>query len=59
MANQTLQGSFLITYDNADEIRMLSSASGFQIAEILMKGTHHTEKTELVISRDLGWLKII
>lgn len=55
----TLQGSFLITYDNADEIRMLASASGFQIAEILMKGTHHTEKTELVISRDLGWLKII
>jgi DNA adenine methylase len=55
----TLQGSFLITYDNANEIRRLASASGFQIAEIPMKGTHHTEKTELVISRDLSWLRII
>jgi DNA adenine methylase len=55
----SLQGSFLITYDNADEIRKLARVSGFQIAEIPMKGTHHTEKTELVISRDLSWLKII
>lgn len=55
----TLQGSFLITYDNADEIRKLASASGFQIAEIPMKGTRHAEKTELVISRDLHWLKTI
>jgi len=55
----TLQGSFLITYDNADEIRQLASAIGFQIAEIPMKGTHHAEKTELVISRNLSWLRII
>lgn len=55
----TLNGSFLITYDNADEIRYLASASGFQIAEIPMKGTHHSEKTELLISNDLRWLKII
>ena len=54
-----LQGSFLITYDNADEIRELASSNGFQIAEIPMKGTQHTEKTELVIGRDLGWLKVI
>jgi DNA adenine methylase len=55
----TLQGSFLITYDNADEIRKLASASEFQIAEVPMKGTHHSEKTELLISKDLRWLKII
>ena len=55
----TLRGSFIITYDNADEIRNLASASGFQIAEIPMKGTHHAEKTELVISKDLSWLRII
>jgi len=55
----TLQGSFLITYDNADEIRKLASANGFQVAEIPMKGTHHSEKTELLISKDLRWLKII
>jgi DNA adenine methylase len=55
----TLRGSFLITYDNADEIRELASANRLQIAEIPMKGTHHSEKTELLISRDLRWLKII
>ena len=54
-----LQGPFLITYDNADEIRKLASANKFQIAEIPMKGTHHAEKTELVISKDLGWLNAI
>ncbi len=54
-----LRGSFLFTYDNADEIRKLASASGFQIAEIPMRGTHHTEKTELLISKNLGWLKVI
>lgn len=55
----TLRGSFLITYDNADQIRELASASGFQVAQIPMKGTHHAEKTELVVSRDLSWLRII
>jgi len=55
----TLRGSFLITYDNAGEIRKLASSSGFQIAEIPMKGTHHAEKTELVISRGLSWLRTI
>jgi len=55
----TLRGSFLMTYDNADEIRKLASASGFQVAAIPMKGTHHAEKTELLISRNLSWLRII
>lgn len=54
-----LRGSFLMTYDNASEIRELAEENGFQIAEIPMKGTHHAEKTELIISKDLSWLKII
>ena len=52
-----LQSPFLITYDNADEIKRLASANKLQVAEVPMKGTHHSEKTELVISRDLRWLK--
>jgi DNA adenine methylase len=55
----TLKGSFLMTYDNAAEIRNMASASGFAFAEIPMKGTHHAEKTELVISGDLGWLRVV
>ncbi len=53
----TLQGAFLMTYDNADEIKRLAMEHEFQLATIPMKGTHHTEKTELVISKDLSWLK--
>lgn len=55
----TLQGPFMITYDNAEEIRTLAMENNFKVAEIPMKGTHHAEKTELVISRDLNWLKRI
>lgn len=55
----TLKGAFLMTYDNAEEIRAMASASGFAFAEIPMKGTHLTEKTELLISKDLTWLRII
>lgn len=55
----TLRGPFLITYDNSDEIRKLAIKTGLKIAEIPMKGTHHLEKVELVISRDLGWLSVL
>ena len=55
----TLRGSFLMTYDSANQIRELAKENGFQIAEIPMKGTHHAEKTELIISKDLSWLKIM
>jgi len=55
----TLRGDFLITYDNSDEIKELALEHQFQIAAIPMKGTHHAEKTELVICRNLSWLKII
>lgn len=55
---KTVRGSFLITYDNSNEIKKLASANGFQIAQVPMKGTHHVEKTELVISKDLSWLRV-
>lgn len=54
-----LKGNCLITYDNAEEIRNLASKYNFQIAAIPMKGTHHLEKTELLISQSLNWFKNI
>jgi DNA adenine methylase len=54
-----LKGTFLMTYDNAEEIRHLAITHSFEIAEIPMKGTHHSEKMELLISRDLSWLKAV
>jgi DNA adenine methylase len=52
----TLSGDFLMTYDNADEIRALASKHGFATRLIAMKTTHHTAKQELMIGKTLDWL---
>jgi len=51
-----LVGDFLITYDSTPEIRGLAARHGFAVREVAMKNTHHAHKTELLISRDLGWM---
>lgn len=53
----TIKGDFLMTYDNADEIQKLAKEFGFQTALVPMKNTHHEVMEELVIGKDLGWLK--
>jgi DNA adenine methylase len=52
-----LAGDFLITYDNADEIRNLAIKHGFDRENILMKSTHHIKKYELLIGRNLDWIR--
>jgi len=52
-----LKGNFLMTYDSADEIRSLADEHGFDRRAIEMKTTHHRQKTELLIGRDLDWLE--
>lgn len=49
-------GSFLMTYDAADDVRELAAKHGFAMRAIAMKNTHHTRMDELLISRDLAWL---
>jgi DNA adenine methylase len=51
-----LSGQFLMTYDNADEIRRLAEKNRFKVSEVPMMNTHHATKTELLISRNLDWL---
>lgn len=51
-----VRGDFLMTYDRSDEILGLASEFSFEVAEVAMKTTHHTQKMELFISRDLDWL---
>jgi len=51
-----LSGDFLMTYDNADEIRALATKHGFATRLIAMKTTHHTAKQELMIGKTLDWL---
>lgn len=52
-----LRGDFLLTYDNADEVRALALEHGFEARPIPMKNTHHAEMTELLIGRNLRWME--
>jgi DNA adenine methylase len=52
-----LRGQFLMTYDDAAEVRRLARKHGLETERVAMKTTHHSEKTELLISRDLDWLR--
>lgn len=51
-----LQGDWLMTYDDAAEIRQLAARHGFRTRAVPMKNTHHACKRELLIGRSLDWL---
>jgi DNA adenine methylase len=51
------KGDFLMSYDNTAEIEGLAGKHGFQFQPIAMKNTHHAKMTELLIGKDLSWLK--
>lgn len=52
-----LASPFLMTYDDAESIRALAAQFDFSVVAVPMKNTHHTRMNELLISRDLGWLR--
>lgn len=51
-----LKGDFIMTYDNAEEVKTLACQHGFAAKPIPMKNTHHAPMTELVIGRNLDWM---
>ena len=51
-----IAGEFLMTYDNADEVKQLASVRQCDTRLIAMKNTHHAEMTELIIGKKLSWL---
>ena len=53
---ESIVGDFLITYDEAEEVKEMARKHGFQMRLIPMKNTHHATMRELVIGRDLLWL---
>jgi DNA adenine methylase len=53
---QSLKGDFLMTYDNADEVREMACRYGFAMRLIPMTNTHNTSMNELVIGRNLSWM---
>lgn len=56
-ACESMHGDFLMTYDNAEEVRALAKRYGFQSKAVAMKNTHHAEMNELLIGRDLDWVE--
>ncbi len=54
---RNIQGDVLMTYDNSAEIQELAKEFGFSTALVAMKNTHHEIMNELLIGKDLAWLK--
>lgn len=52
-----LAGDFLMTYDDAPEVRALAHQHGLAVQTVSMKSTHHQHMVELLIGRDLRWLR--
>lgn len=44
------KGSFLMTYDDTEEVVELAKTYDFQIHRVLMKSTHHSKQYELLLS---------
>ncbi len=53
---ETIKGDFLMTYDNADEVKTLARHHGFQMRLVPMNNTHHAMIEELVIGKELSWM---
>lgn len=51
------RGDFLMTYDNAAPVHDLARRHGFAVKEIPMKNTHNVLMTELLIGRNLDWVR--
>jgi DNA adenine methylase len=54
---EKLRGDFLMTYDNAEEVRALAERHRFETKPVAMKNTHHAEMNELLIGRNLNWVE--
>jgi DNA adenine methylase len=52
-----VKGDVLMTYDNTREIASLASEFNFVNQAIAMKNTHHAKMNELLIGKDLPWLR--
>ena len=53
---ESLKGDFLITYDDAEEVKQLARKHGLEMRLIAITNTHHAAMKELVIGRNLSWM---
>lgn len=52
-----IKGDFLMTYDNAEEVKELAREFNFDTELVAMKNTHHAEMKELLIGKNLDWAR--
>jgi DNA adenine methylase len=52
----SVAGDFLMTYDNAEEVKQMARRHGFHMRLIPMTNTHNATMEELVIGKDLSWM---
>jgi DNA adenine methylase len=50
-----IEGRFMLTYDDTDEIRALANKYALKFKTIAMKTTHHLQKNEIIISDNVDW----
>lgn len=51
------KGDFLMTYENVPEVQEMALQHGFDSEAIAMKNTHHAKLTELLIGKNLDWIR--
>lgn len=51
-----IEGDFLMTYDDAEEVRALAVKHRFETRLVTMSNTRHATMTELLIGRNLDWV---
>jgi DNA adenine methylase len=54
---ESIESDFIMTYDNAEEVKKLARKHGFQMKPICMQSRQLTKMTELMIGRNLDWLE--
>lgn len=52
-----IAGDFLMTYDDAEDVRDLAIRQGFDVELVAMQNTHLAKMTELLIGRNLDWVR--
>jgi DNA adenine methylase len=52
-----IKGDFLMTYDDAEEVRALAVKYRFETRLVAMNSTHHATMNELLIGRNLDWVR--
>lgn len=53
-----VEGDILLTYDSTVEIANLATEFGFETQAVAMKNTHHARMKELLVGKDLTWLRL-